>query len=387
MIKMDEEERQAPNRASWLEISRDAIVNNIAVIRGLLKPTTQLMAVVKGNAYGHGAVAVAKIAETAGADRFAVATVGEGVELRRHGVTLPILVLGHTPLSGVADALQHNLTLTLHRSDGIVELGRIAQTLQRPAVVHLKVNTGMNRLGLEPADVLPFLRALQPHCADIHLEGIFTHFATADQPEQRFVLEQLCEFQHVLQILDQAKLRPPLAHAANSAATLRLPAAHLDMVRCGIALYGLHPDDETCRLSAAFQPVLAWKAQIAQLTHLQPGEGVGYGRTFRADGPRVVATIPVGYADGFPRSPHHWGSVLIGGEEVPILGRVCMDQTIVDVTGLLARDRPVRPGDEIVLIGHQQQQQLTAERIAQRLGTVNYEVVSRILPRVPRVVV
>ncbi|MCB0060698.1 MAG: alanine racemase [Caldilineaceae bacterium] len=386
-VPMIDAARQVPNRASWIEISADAIVNNVAALRDLLKPTTKVMAVVKGNAYGHGAALVAKVVQGAGVDQLAVATVDEGIELRHQGTALPILVLGHTPTSGITAALHHALTLTLHRDDNMADLAQVAQSVDRRAVVHLKVNTGMNRLGVDPADVVPFVRALHAYHPHLQLEGIFTHFATADHLDQTFAQEQLSRFQQALQALTAVQLRPPLAHAANSAAILQFPAAQLDMVRCGIALYGLHPDAETCRLSDAFQPVLRWKAQIAQLTRLQPGEGVGYGQTFRAEQPTVVATIPIGYADGFPRSPHHWGSVLIHGAEAPILGRVCMDQTIVDVTPLTEQGVPVQPGDEVVLIGRQRQRQLTTEEIAERLGTVNYEVVSRILPRVPRVLV
>lgn len=410
-------------RASWLEIDSSALRGNILAIRRLLRSETQLMGIVKGNGYGHGAVIVAKQALALGVNRFAVATVGEGVELRQAGITVPILVLGHTPLSAVATALQHELTLTIHtdpnsaaqtssvESDRLLmstvsdvsdvhtdkvdhtiatffeALAGIAAACGRPPTVHLKVNTGMNRLGFVPEQVgvlLQHLRTTQPL---IHVEGIFTHFATADQPNDPFAQQQLKAFQTLLAELTAAGLRPPLAHAANSAATLQLSAAHFDLVRCGIALYGLHPDAEHCRLPAAFQSVMQWKAQVVQLTQLQPGDGVSYGHTFRAKVPTVVATIPVGYADGFPRTPNNWGTVLLHGVEVPIVGRVCMDQSVVDVTPLVERGIVVQPGDEVVLLGQQGQRSLTADEVGRRTGTINYEVVSRILPRVPRVVV
>jgi alanine racemase len=189
----------------------------------------------------------------------------------------------------------------------------------------------------------------------------------------------------LLDQLEQAGLRPPLAHAANSAALLTLPETHLDMVRCGIAFFGLHPDVDATRLPAGFQSAFRWKAQVAHVVQLQPGDSVSYGREFIATEPMTVAVIPVGYADGFPRRPFHWGNVLIHGCAAPILGRVCMDQTIVDVTAIVAQTGPIRQGDEVVLIGRQGELELTVDEIGRRLGTINYDVVSRILGRVPRI--
>jgi alanine racemase len=221
-----------------------------------------------------------------------------------------------------------------------------------------------------------------PH---LYVEGIFTHFATSDLADKSFALVQFSRFQHLLGQLTAMGLRPPIAHAANSAATLTLPQTHLDMVRCGIALYGLHPDADDTQLPAGFHPALQWKAQIAQVTQLQPGDSVSYGQEFVASQPMTVAVIPVGYADGFPRRPYHWGNVLIQGQRAPIVGRVCMDQTIVDVTHIVQSGGAVRQGDEVVLIGRQGDVVITAEEVGQRLHTINYDVVSRILARVPRI--
>ncbi|MEZ4619580.1 MAG: alanine racemase [Caldilineaceae bacterium] len=361
-------------------------MTNLQIIKRLLRPTTRLMAVVKGNGYGHDALTIARIAAVAGADWLAVATPGEGLELRTQGITLPILVLGYTPAWAVATALQHNLTLTVDAQATIDAIVQAAQTMGRQAYVHIKVNTGMNRLGLLPSTVVPFLQQLANEPALV-VEGIYTHFATADQEDDSFLMTQFGHFQTMLRALAAERLRPPVAHAANSAATLRYPSTHLDMVRCGIALYGLHPDPQTTPLPTAIQPVLSWKAQVVHLTALQPGDSVGYGRAFVAKQAITVATIPVGYADGFPRSPQQWGEVLLHGHRVPIVGRVCMDQTMVDVTPLMAAGQPVQEGDEVVLIGKQGKETLSAEEIGQRTGTINYEVVSRILPRVPRVCV
>ncbi len=378
-------------RPTWLALDQNALIQNVNCIRRQIGARPLLMAIIKANAYGHGAMNVAPILQAAGVDRFGVATLNEALELRNGGVQKEILVLGYTPGWLASTLVEQAITATVYDLETVEALALAAQQAQRPAVVHVKVNTGMNRLGLLPAAVGDFMRALQ-NFPLIIVEGIFTHFADADQADQTFAHVQLAQFTALLAALESAGCRPPLAHAANSAATFTLPAAYLEMVRCGIALYGLHPDPFHAPLPPGFQPVLSWKARVAQVRTLPPGESVGYGRTFVATQPTVVAVLPFGYADGFPRAPSHWGSVLIHGTEVPILGRVSMDQTVVDVTALeqqarLAGRPGVRQGDEVVLIGQQGARRLTAEMIAQRLGTINYEVVSRILARVPRIVV
>jgi alanine racemase len=293
--------------------------------------------------------------------------------------------LGYTPAWQVRDAVRCGITATVFDAETAQALEREAAEQGKAALVHVKVNTGMNRLGLLPQQTAEFLAGLHtlPH---LWVEGIFTHFATADV-DRTFALEQFERFMHLLQTLESVGLRPPIAHAANSAATLAMPETHLQMVRCGIALYGLHPDIDGVRLPAGFRPALRWKAQVAQVSELQPGDAVSYGREFVAQGPMTVAVVPVGYADGFPRRPLTWGSVLIHGRYAPILGRVCMDQTVVDVSEIVHSGPGVRQGDEVVLIGQQAGVELGADEVGRRLGTINYDVVSRILSRVPRLLV
>lgn len=372
-----------PGRPTWIEVDRAALTNNVQQIRRLA-PTCRLMAVVKANAYGHGAVAVAQTVLAAGADCCAVATLAEALELRQAGIRAPILVLGYLPVWQVDEAVRHDVTVTVFDLETVQALDRAARAAGRPAQVHVKVNTGMNRLGLPLQAVGEFLTMLHDF-EHVTVEGIFTHFATSDT-DRDFARLQFSRFAALLQELEQAGLRPPVAHAANSAAILTLPETHLDLVRCGIALYGLDPDVEGTPLPPEFRPALSWKAQVAQVSFLQPGDGVSYGREFVAAAPMTVAVLPVGYADGFPRRPFTWGSVLIHGEFAPILGRVCMDQCVVDVTAI-AEHAPVRQGDEAVLIGRQGEQELSAQEVGRRLGTINYDVVSRILGRVPRVMV
>lgn len=382
----------SPSRPTWLEIDLTAIAGNIRHFRHMVGEQCRLTAVVKGNAYGHGMAGVAQACLAGGADRFAVATLDEARQLREQGIQIPIHVLGYTPERHAAAAVEAGVIPTIYDAETAAALQQAAQAAGRRIQVHVKVNTGMNRLGMRPEAAPELLRTLQndtPQAPHLEVEGIYTHFATADT-EREFARTQFALFTRLLETLEQNGLRPPIAHAANSAATLTMPETHLDMVRCGIAIYGLHPDIEGARLPAGFRPGLSWKAEIAQVYELRPGDTVSYGREFVSDRARAVAVIPVGYADGFPRTPRHWQSVLIHGLPAPILGRVCMDQTIVDVSEA-ARVAPVRQGDEVVLIGRQRgpqgEAELSAETVAARLGTINYDVVSRILPRVPRVTV
>lgn len=371
-------------RPTWVEIDLAALRGNVAALRRLAGPERTLFAVVKANAYGHGADLIAPAALDAGADRLAVASVNEGIALRDQGIAAPILVLGYAPPWQADDLLAHDLTATVYDGEVAQALGQAAASAGKRLTVHLKVDTGMHRLGIYPPDAPALLAALaqQP---GLDVEGLYTHFSAADEADKGYSLTQLGRLTDLLFTLESQGLRPRLVHSANSAATLSLPAAHLNGVRGGIALYGLHPSPQT-PLSGEFRPVLRWVARIAQVKSLQPGDPVSYGNTYVADRPRRVAVIPVGYADGFPRAPRHWGSVLIRGQAAAILGRVCMDQTVVDVSEIETESgEPVRLGEEVTLIGRQGQAHLSAEEVAARLGTINYEVVSRIMARVPRV--
>jgi alanine racemase len=373
-----------PERPTWIEVARDALVNNVRQVRALLEPSCLLMGVVKANAYGHGAVATAQILVDAGVDRLAVATLGEALELRAGGVDAPILVLGYTPGALARTAIEQDITLAVVDLGTMREIAAAARQINRYAQVHLKVNTGMNRLGVAP-DEAKSLLAQTGEIGHVQVEGIFTHFSTSDT-DRDFAGVQFAAFSTLLDELALANLRPPIAHAANSAATLTMPHTHLEMVRCGISLYGLDPDVDDTPLPPGFVPALSWKAHVAQVRRLQPGDAVSYGREFVAREQMMVATVPVGYADGFPRRPYHWGSVLIHGQFAPLLGRVCMDQCVVDVTAI-CETLPVRQGDEVVIIGRQGDAEISAAEAGRRIGTINYDVVSRILGRVPRYIV
>jgi alanine racemase len=371
-----------PERPTWLEIDLSAIANNTRRIKELVGPRVRVMVSVKADGYGHGAVRVARMALHNGASMLGVATVSEATPLREAGIRVPILVYGYVPFWQMRKAVDQDLTITLYTLDAAHVLAHVAQALDKTIRVHVKVDSGMGRLGIRAeqiGEIIALMREIRT-LPGLELEGLYTHFATADARDQTHAYLQLARFQRVLQVVEAEGLRPPIVHAANSAATLSLPKAHFDMVRPGIALYGLDPSTDLC-LPEGFRPALSFKTQVAQVKPIPAGECIGYGCTYRTEQPTLIAVLPVGYADGFRRAPTNWGSVLVHGQEALLLGRVCMDQCMIDVSHIPR----VRMGDEVVLIGRQEKAVLSAEMVAQRLGTINYEVVSEILARVPRI--
>jgi len=336
--------------------------------------TAAVLAVVKANAYGHGAVPVSRALLAAGAHQLGVATVEEGLELRDAGMTAPILVMG-----GVHDipTLQRSaLTPVLPSRDAVEAAARLAAPQPAPLRVHLKIDTGMGRLGLAPDEALALLRSGWP--PNLHLEGVMSHLASADEPDGRETEQQLARFRAFLDAIRSAGLPVPTAHIANSAAILKYPSSHLDLVRPGLMLYGYASGPTP---SADLRPALTWKSRVIQIKKVEKGQPVSYGGTFVASRPSTLAVLPVGYADGYSRALSNKGHVLIGGQPAPVVGRVCMDLTVVDVT-----DHPaVRPGDEAVLLGQQGAAAITADDLAAWQDTISYEVLCRIGPRVTRV--
>lgn len=373
----------AQNRPTWVEVDLEAVAGNVQRVQELVGPKVAVCAVLKADGYGHGAPMIARTAFNNGARMGAVACLAEAIALREAAIDAPILVLGYTPAWQARDTVRHDVTATVYDLDVARALSQAAADLNRPARVHVKVDTGMGRLGLLPDDVVPFVQALH-ELPGVLVEGIFTHFSTADSDDPRHrdhAATQLAIFNRVLDELHAHRLPIPIVHAANSAATLYWPTSRFNMVRLGIALYGLSPS-AAAPLPAGFRRVLSWKTQIAQVKTLPAGTPVSYGNSYIT--PRVtrLAVAPVGYADGFRRAPAHWGHVLVRGQVAPIIGRVTMDQTMLDVTDIPA----ARQGDEVVLIGRQGAAEITVEEVAERLGTISYEVVAEILARVPRVV-
>ncbi len=362
--------------ATWVEVNLAAIEGNA---RALVTSTdAQLMAVVKANGYGHGAVETARAAARGGATWFGVARPEEALELRDSGIEDPILVLGPAPRDSLEQLVAHEISITVCDVDHIEFAARAAKTQGSIAKAHLKIDTGMSRLGAAPNDAASLARRLL-NDDSISFEGVFTHFARADEPEAPTSREQLERFNDVLTQFDAGDLRPPIVHAANSAATLMLPEAHFDMVRVGIALYGLQPSTEWS-LPGEFQPALQWKSQLSRVRTLPAGSGVSYGHDYVTKTEERIGTIPVGYGDGLRRTGGI--QVLVGGERVSVVGRVCMDLSMVQLDSIPEAD----VGDEVVLIGHQGGAAISAEQAADYWGTINYEVTCSIARRVPRLV-
>lgn len=364
-------------RATRAEIDLTAVQDNVRAARRAVGPVVQIVAVVKADAYGHGAVPVARAVLASGADRLAVALPEEGVALRRAGLAAPILVLGPTPPEAARAIVRHGL------EQAVADLA-LAEALSRRAAaggglvpVHLKVDTGMARLGFSPKEALPMAMRIAA-LPGIELVGLMTHLATADAPDPGYAREQLRRFTEVSAQLAASGIRPTLRHAANSAAVLRFPQAHLDMVRPGLMLYGCPPVPEARPL---LRPALRLRTEVAALRDLPRGAGISYGLTYTAPRDMRVATLPIGYADGFSRLLSNRGEVLVGGRRAPVVGRVCMDMIMVDVT-----DVPdIRVGAEAVLLGRQGREEIAADELADRIGTVSYEVLCGIGKRVPRV--
>jgi alanine racemase len=354
---------------TWVEVDLAAIQNNVRQMKALAG--TRVMAVVKANAYGHGAVDVARAAQEAGADWLGVARASEGIALRQAGLTLPILVLGYTPGEQADEAVANDLTLTVFDDEAARIYSFAARALNRVIRLHVKVDTGMGRLGVMPQAAPEFVRAVSA-LENVEVGGVFTHFAGADLADLSSARRQLAEFESVLSAID----RPSLVHACNSAGAFALPGARFDMVRMGIALYGLNPS-EAAPCPPGFRPALTWRATVTQVKTLPPGHGVSYGAEYVTTETETIAVIPVGYADGYRRYPKNVNEVLIRGQRAKVRGRVCMDQIIVGVNHI----PDVRAGDEVILVGPG----LSADEVARRWGTINYDVTSGIMARAPRV--
>jgi alanine racemase len=380
----------ARRRPTTARIDLDAVRHNAGVLQQVAAPAA-LCAVVKADAYGHGAPAVATAALEGGATSLAVALVDEGIELRDAGVTAPILVLSEPAADAAADAVAARLTLTVYSEPMRAHLERSARALGVVQPVHLKVDTGMHRVGAPASGIGALARAVAGTSA-LALEGIWTHFPVADgaSPEDRaFTAGQIERFDAVLAELAEAGIEPPLRHAANSAGAIAWPAARYDLVRCGLTLYGELPTPFVAEAFAApgrgleLRQVLTLRSEVVAVRSLPAGARPSYGRARALPGPATVATVPIGYADGVPFALFEGGGeVLIGGRRHPLAGRVTMDQLVVDCGG----DAPVRPGDAVVLLGSQGDERITASDWARLTRSISYEILSRLGPRVPRLV-
>jgi len=366
-------------RPTRVEVNLDAIAHNIQLIRKKVTSRVKIMAVVKADGYGHGAIEVAKTAIESGADYLAVAIPEEGLELRRAGIEAPILVLGLIPPEKVQVIVEHNLTQTICTKELAEALSAKAQELDRVAKVHVKVDTGMGRIGVLPEDVVNFIKQIS-NLKGIRIEGIFTHFSEADKKDKTFTELQIARFKQIITKLERIGIQIPIKHAANSAGILDLPSSYFDLVRPGIMIYGLYPSKEIIH-TLNLKPAMSFKTAVAYLKTVPPRTPISYGRTFITQKESVIATLPVGYADGYNRLLSNKGEVLIRGRRAPVVGRVCMDMTVVDVSHIPG----VRVGDEVVLFGKQGDDEISIDEVAYKINTINYEVVCNIGKRVPRI--
>jgi alanine racemase len=366
--------RAAPRLATWVEVDLACIEANVRHLARLA--SVPVMAVVKANGYGHGAVRAASAALRGGATWCGVARPEEALELRRGGLGCPILLLGWAPRESLPELVAGSISLTVWSASQVEEIAAVARTLGRKARLHLKVDTGMTRLGIPPSEAVEFARQIRD-AEGVTLEGLFTHFACADDPASGVTQAQESELRQVESTLRAAGLRPGLIHAANSAAILLHRNARFDLVRPGIAAYGLEPSSG-CPLPPDLKPALTWKAALTQVKVVPPGRGVSYSHRYTTTRDERIGTVAVGYGDGYRRIDGN--QVLVGGKRVPVLGRVCMDQVLVQLDTV----PEARAGDEVVLIGAQGGERLRAEDVAVTWGTIAYEVVCGITARVPR---
>ncbi|MGE5606963.1 MAG: alanine racemase [Bacteroidota bacterium] len=365
-------------RPVWVEIDLNAVRHNLAEIRRLVGPSVEIMAVVKAEAYGHGAVKIAQTALQSGADRLGVALPEEGIALRKAGITAPILVFSPLQTDQAKIMVRYDLTPTICMLEPAVALSRAATAAGKEVPFHVKIDTGMNRIGIPAHEGIVFIKKMKT-LPGILFEGIFSHLATADERDKEYARYQMKIFNKVIVDLKTEGLLPPKAHLANSAGIIDLPLAYYNLVRPGIILYGMYPSPEVEIDRIRLQPALSLKTKVVFKKRVPQGSAISYGRKYVTPGETTIVTIPIGYADGWSRRLSGKVEVLISGKRFPIVGAICMDLCMVDVG-----DEPVEIGQEVVLIGSQGAENITAEEIGAYLGTINYEVTCMISDRVPR---
>ncbi|GIP54084.1 alanine racemase [Paenibacillus vini] len=379
---------QVKYRPTQAVIDLDALYSNYTELRQGLPSDMKLLACVKANAYGHGAATVAKELERYGADYLSVAFLDEALELRRAGVKIPVLILGYTPPHGVRTAWEHDITLTVFSWE-VLETIRDLDPSEFPhkLKVHIKIDSGMGRLGLLPGEeAFLFIRnALQiPH---VEVEGMYTHYATADEEDKSYTLEQYRRFQEVVDALREHEIHIPIIHTGNSAVAIDIPELSCRMVRIGIALYGLYPSDEVRRDRIKLRPILSLTTELVRVKTMPPHSAISYGAKYVTDRDERIGTIPIGYADGYSRLLGGKAQVLIRGRRVPVVGTICMDQCMVSLQPLAEEAEEIQAGEEVVLIGQQSGGEITADELASMLGTIHYEVICMLAHRIPRLYV
>lgn len=374
--KMQSEQLKRP---VWAEVYLDHLSHNIQEIRKNIPTETTICAVIKANGYGHGSVNMASHLERCGIDRFAVATLTEALELRHNGCEKPILILGYTPDELVQEAVEKELQLTTYTMDQAQIISQKAVDRKKEALIHIKLDTGMSRLGFQPT--IQSLEEIKniTGLPNLVVEGIYTHFAAADDENKDETRRQINKFNEFCREMENRDIQIPMKHMANSAAIIDMPETHLDMVRAGIMMYGLYPSNEVNHGTFKLKRVMSLKTRIAHVKEIEEGTGVSYGLTFRASKKMKIATLPIGYADGYSRLLGEKAEVMVRGHKCPVVGRICMDQCMVDVTGL-----SVHRGEEVTLYATEDEYGDTVDDVARKLDTINYEITCMVSRRVPR---
>lgn len=377
---------------SWLEISEKAYSHNLKFFRSRLKPSTEFSVVIKSNAYGHGMAQIASLAMKHGADSFCVHSLEEALELRKLGITRDILIMGPVLLNRLEEVIDHDLRLVLYNPEAVQELHRLTEKTGKKVRIHLKLETGTYRQGIERADLPSFLKKIKQSPLII-LDGAYTHFANIeDTTSHEYAFRQLALFYQMTEMIREAGFTAVKLHTACSAAILLFPETYFDMVRLGISQYGLWPSRETfvsykIRFSKngedILKPVLSWKTRIGQLKNVQSNQNIGYGGTYQTTRSSRLAVLPIGYADGYDRGLSNQSYVLLHGKRAPIRGRVCMNLIMVDTTDI----PEARLEDEVILMGEEAGAAITVDHLASLCGTINYELVTRINSAIPRLIV
>lgn len=368
------------NRA-WAEVDLDAIAHNVREIRRITSKKAEIMGVVKADGYGHGVMEVARTLLDNGVSRLAVSMLDEAIQLRKNGITVPILILSYTDPKRAEEIILNDVTQTVFSHDLARALSEAAVKLNKSIRIHIKIDTGMTRVGFMPGYSAVKNVVEISKLPGIIVEGLFTHFASADEKDKSYTYMQFERFMSICSELNRIGVYIPIKHAANSAGVMEFPEMHLDLVRPGIILYGMYPSDEVDKTKIDLKPAMTLKANITLVKDVEKDTCISYGRIFTTKRQSKIATIPIGYADGYTRLLNNKAKVLINGEEAPVVGKICMDQCMVDVTDLKSE---VRVGDEVVLFGSQGDKCITVEDIAASIGTVNYEIVCIIGKRIPR---
>lgn len=364
---------------TYVEIDLQAIRQNILEAKRNIHEGTKVMAIVKADAYGHGAIPVAKTLENI-VDAYGVAMIEEAIELRKSGIQKMILILGYTGEDWYKELVRNHISQTIYTYEMAEKLNDVAVGMGKKTPIHIKLDTGMGRIGFAPDDHSVQMVKQISELPGLELEGIFTHFARADEKTIEPAREPFARYMEFVRQLEACGVHIPVKHVSNSASIIGFPEANLDMVRSGITTYGLYPSEEVAKNRMILIPAMQWKSVVSYVKDIQPGTSISYGGTFIADRPMRVATIPVGYADGMKRALSGKGRVLIQGQYATILGRICMDQFMVDVTDIPG----VQMGDEVIIIGSQGGLQIPVEEIAGQAHSFNYEFVCGISKRVPR---